>query len=596
MAEIIAHKKIVISGEDRVTSVIAKTNQAFNQLEQHLSQLGMKFNSGATEQVSYKTALTSTKSTVNETDDAIKKLRNNIDKLSGTKKVEVKAETTTANTKLNSVEKSVSNLQKNKPIIKPEANTSEAINQLRRLQGTADETAKTGHSLTKSFVFGSLISNGIQTATTSLIGFAKQGFQAAAAGQQVAARWKSLGMTAGQIKLVGAAVADLKENTAMSGAAVGNLVTRFYGLTGSARQAIALAKGVGSISDSLRLSGPAADAFAGGLTRIETAGKVTTRSLGRLEKQAPGITAALQKASGMSKKSFDDLLSSGKMTSKQFNEILEKASKDYAKNASSWINTNEGAMKHMKETWAQSWKTMMSPLAQSSGQGFGALSKALDKLQPQFKEAGEAVAKLATKFANWLTPKHAEDLGKIVTAFGRMAIVLGKGVWKAAMAPFELIGRVIQLMSGKHGDALDAIADALDHISKNKVAMTILEGIGMVLMTQFAYGKLFKIADGLGLVSKGILSIGRIKFTGHIFRDIFNGAESLKKSRLTRFHGSKVDLIGLRICLRLCLVKLLKLVNLQVVTLLIALPLRQTPHGLRRLVVLLAAELSLALV
>lgn len=532
MAEIIAHKKIVISGEDRVTSVIAKTNQAFNQLEQHLSQLGMKFNSGATEQVSYKTALTSTKSTVNETDDAIKKLRNNIDKLSGTKKVEVKAETTTANTKLNSVEKSVSNLQKNKPIIKPEANTSEAINQLRRLQGTADETAKTGHSLTKSFVFGSLISNGIQTATTSLIGFAKQGFQAAAAGQQVAARWKSLGMTAGQIKLVGAAVADLKENTAMSGAAVGNLVTRFYGLTGSARQAIALAKGVGSISDSLRLSGPAADAFAGGLTRIETAGKVTTRSLGRLEKQAPGITAALQKASGMSKKSFDDLLSSGKMTSKQFNEILEKASKDYAKNASSWINTNEGAMKHMKETWAQSWKTMMSPLAQSSGQGFGALSKALDKLQPQFKEAGEAVAKLATKFANWLTPKHAEDLGKIVTAFGRMAIVLGKGVWKAAMAPFELIGRVIQLMSGKHGDALDAIADALDHISKNKVAMTILEGIGMVLMTQFAYGKLFKIADGLGLVSKGILSIGRIKFTGHIFRDIFNGAESLKKIKI----------------------------------------------------------------
>lgn len=532
MAEIIAHKKIVISAEDRVTSVIAKTNQAFNQLEQHLSQLGMKFNTGANEQTSYKNALSSTKSTVNETNEAIQKLNHNIDKLSGTRKVTVEADTITARTNLDEFSKNVDALKNKEPIVKPHADTSEAQEHLHQLTGTAHKTEKAGHSLTKSFVFGGLISNGIQSATTSLIGFAKQGFQAAAAGQQVAARWKSLGMTAGQIKLVGAAVADLKENTAMSGAAVGNLVTRFYGLTGSARQAIALAKGVGSISDSLRLSGPAADAFAGGLTRIESAGKVTTRSLGRLEKQAPGITAALQKASGMSKKSFDDLLSSGKMTSKQFNEILEKASKDYAKNASSWINTNEGAMKHMKETWAQSWKTMMSPLAQSSGQGFGALSKALDKLQPQFKEAGEAVAKLATKFANWLTPKHAEDLGKIVTAFGRMAIVLGKGVWKAAMAPFELIGRVIQLMSGKHGDALDAIADGLDRISKNKIAMSILEGIGMILMTQFAYGKLFKIADGLGLVSKGILSIGRIKFTGHIFRDIFNGAESLKKIKI----------------------------------------------------------------
>ncbi|EEJ39793.1 tape measure protein [Limosilactobacillus vaginalis] len=532
MAEIIAHKKIVISGEDRVTSVIAKTNQAFNQLEQHLSQLGMKFNFGATEQTSYKNALNSTKSTVNETDEAIQKLDHNIDKLSGTRTVTVQADTITARTSLDEFGKNVDALKNKAPIIKPHADTSEAQTHLHQLTGATNEAQKAGHSLTRNFVVGSLISNGIQTATTSLIGFAKQGLAAAAAGQQVVARWSALGMTKGQIKEVGAAVADLKENTNMSGAAVGNLVTRFYGLTGSAKEAITLSKGVGSITDSLHLSNAASDAFANGLARIESAGKVTTQSLGRLEKQAPGLTAALQKASGMSKKSFDDLLASGKMTTSQFNDILEKASVDYAKNAKSWEKTSEGAIHHMKTEWSDSWKTMMAPLAQSSSQGLGALSKALDKLQPQFKEVGEAIADLATKFAKWLTPKHAEDLGKIVTAFGRMAIVLGKGVWKAAMAPFELIGRVIQLLSGKHGDALDAIADGLDRISKNKIAMSVLEGIGMVLMTQFAYGKLFKIADGLGLVSKGILSIGRMKFTGHIFRDIFNGAESLKRIKI----------------------------------------------------------------
>lgn len=502
MSEVIASKRIVITAEDRVTSVIAKTTQAFNQLEQHLQQLGMKFNNGATEQSSYRSALTQTKSTVGEADEAIKKLNHNIGELKGTHTVDVKVDT---------------------------KQTNENIKQLKN---TADEATKSGHSMTKSFVFGSLVSSGIQSATNSLIGFAKQGFQAAVAGQQVVARWSALGMTKGQIKEVGAAVADLKENTNMSGAAVGNLVTRFYGLTGSAKEAITLSKGVGSITDSLHLSNAASDAFANGLARIESAGKVTTQSLGRLEKQAPGLTAALQKASGMSKKSFDDLLASGKMTTSQFNDILEKASVDYAKNAKSWEKTSEGAIHHMKTEWSDSWKTMMAPLAQSSSQGLGALSKALDKLQPQFKEVGEAIADLATKFAKWLTPKHAEDLGKIVTAFGRMAIVLGKGVWKAAMAPFELIGRVIQLLSGKHGDALDAIADGLDRISKNKIAMSVLEGIGMVLMTQFAYGKLFKIASGLGLVKNGLLSIGKVSLKGHLLGDLTNGLKGLSKIKI----------------------------------------------------------------
>lgn len=514
MSEVIASKRIVITAEDRVTSVIAKANQAFNQLEQHLQQLGMKFNNGATEQSSYRSALTQTKSTVGEADEAIKKLNHNIGELKGTHTVDVKVDT---------------------------KQTNENIKQLKN---TADGATKSGHSMTKSFVFGSLVSSGIQSATNSLIGFAKQGFQAAVAGQQVAARWRSLGMTSGQIKEVGSAVTNLKENTNMSGVAVGNLITRFYGMTGSTKQAIALSKGVGSITDSLHLSGEASDAFANGLVRIEASGKVTSQSLGRLERQAPGLSSALQKASGMSKKSFDDLLSSGKMTADQFNDILAKASKDYDKNAKSWDNTTEGALKNIRETWAASWKTMMTPLAQSSGQGLGALSSALTKLQPQFEELGKAVANLATRFANWLTPQHAEDLGKIVGSLGRMAVVLGKGVWKTVTAPLRVIGWFIDKASGKHGDALDEIATALDNISKNKIAMGVLEGIGMILATQFAYGKLFKIADGLDLVSKGILSIGKIKFTGHIFKDIFNGAESLKKIKIDParwFKGGKLS-------------------------------------------------------
>ena len=499
MSEVIASKRIVITAEDRVTSVIAKTTQAFNQLEQHLQQLGMKFNNGATEQSSYRSALTQTKSTVGEADEAIKKLNHNIGELKGTHTVDVKVDT---------------------------KQTNENIKQLKN---TADEATKSGHSMTKSFVFGSLVSSGIQSATNSLIGFAKQGFQAAVAGQQVAARWRSLGMTSGQIKEVGSAVTNLKENTNMSGVAVGNLITRFYGMTGSTKQAIALSKGVGSITDSLHLSGEASDAFANGLARIEASGKVTSQSLGRLERQAPGLSSALQKASGMSKKSFDDLISSGKMTSDQFNQILEKASKDYEKNAKSWDGTTEGALHHMQTTWADSWKAMMAPLAQNSSQGLGALSNALDKLQPQFVQLGEAISRLSTKFANWLTPQHAEDLGKIVGALGRMAVTIGKGVWEAFSGTVRIIAKAFGDFSN-HGDALDATADALDHISKNKEAMRILEGIGMVLATQFAYSKLMKISEGLGLVSKGaegLKLLGKWKLSGNILKDLGKVSQKL---------------------------------------------------------------------
>ena len=529
MSEVLVNKIVRISGEDRLTSVIARTNQAMESLQQKMAQLGLKFNSSATDTASFRTSLDQVKTNASQTDESLNKLNNTIDKLKGDKKVKVEADTSQADSKAKQLADTISELKKPVPI-KPHVDDGQANEKLSGLARMLKRVKSAGSSMTKSFVTGNLISNGIQSAYTDLKQFAIQGFQAAAAGEQTAARWKSLGMTAGGIKQVGAAVADLKENTNLSGAAAGNLVTRFYGLTGSTDRAIALAKGVGSISDSLRLSRNASDAFANGLARIEASGKVTSQSLGRLERQAPGITSALQKASGMSKKSFDDLLSSGKMTADQFNQILDRASNNYRKNAEGWDNTTQGALNHIKNVWDDSWKAMMAPLAQSSGQGLGALSKSLETLRPQFKQLGEAVAQLATRFAKWLTPQHAKDLGKIVSSLGRMAMVLGKGAWKAVTIPLQIIGKAINAMSGKKGDALDNVATALDDISKNKAAMVILEGIGAVLATQFAYSKLMKISEGLGLVSKGaegLKLLGKWKLSGNILKDLGKVSQKL---------------------------------------------------------------------
>lgn len=530
MSEVLVNKIVRISGEDRLTSVIARTNQAMESLQQKMAQLGLKFNSSATDTASFRTSLDQVKANASQTDESLNKLNNTIDKLKGDKKAKFDADTTQAADRTKQLDDNIKALRKDNPTIKPkyeDGGTNEKLSGLARM---LKRVKSAGSSMTKSFVAGNLISNGIQSAYTDLKQFAIQGFQAAAAGEQTAARWKSLGMTAGGIKQVGAAVADLKENTNLSGAAAGNLVTRFYGLTGSTSRAIALAKGVGSISDSLRLSRNASDAFANGLARIEASGKVTSQSLGRLERQAPGITSALQKASGMSKKSFDDLLSSGKMTADQFNQILDRASNNYRKNAEGWDNTTQGALNHIKNVWADSWKAMMAPLAQSSGQGLGALSKSLETLRPQFEQLGKAVAELATRFAKWLTPQHAKDLGKIVSSLGRMAMVLGKGAWKAVTIPLQIIGKAINAMSGKKGDALDNVATALDDISKNKAAMVILEGIGAVLATQFAYSKLMKISEGLGLVSKGaegLKLLGKWKLSGNILKDLGKVSQKL---------------------------------------------------------------------
>ena len=530
MSEVLVNKIVRITGEDRLTSVLARTNQAMEQLQQHMTALGMKFNSSATDTASFHTSLDSVKTDAGQTNESLEKLNNTIDKLKGDKKVKLDADTTQAKERTKQLDDNIKALKKDNPIIKPKYDDGGTNEKLSGLARMLDRVKNAGSSLTKSFVAGNLIANGIQSAYTSLKQFAVQGFQAAEAGEQTAARWKSLGMTAGGIKQVGAAVADLKENTNLSGVAAGNLVTRFYGLTGSTERAIDLAKGVGSISDSLRLSGDASDAFANGLARIEASGKVTSQSLGRLERQAPGITSALQKASGMSKQSFDDLLSSGKMTADQFNDILERASNNYQENAKSWTSTSQGALKNIRETWAASWKAMMAPLAASSGQGLGALSKALQTLQPEFKELGEAVAELATRFAKWLTPQHAKDLGEIVSSLGRMAMVLGKGVWKAVTIPLQIIGKAINAMSGKKGDALDNVATALDEISKNKAAMVILEGIGAVIATQFAYSKLMKISEGLGIISKGaegLKLLGKWKLSGNILKDLGKVSQKL---------------------------------------------------------------------
>ncbi|WP_347981298.1 tape measure protein [Limosilactobacillus portuensis] len=549
MPAIIAEKQIVVKAIDKVTEPISLMNQKLTDFVQKFSELDQKMNSGASAQNSFKQSLNEVRASASETTEATKRLDHTISGLHD-KKVEIKADTTQANEKTSEFERTVNELKS--PIIKPKMDNSE-------LNKDAKETESIGHSLTKSFVFGGMITNGINNIVGSLKSWAVEGYNAAKAGTEVAERWKNLGMTDAEVKQVGATVKELKENSNLSGAAVGNLVTRFYGFTGSTEKARELATGIGSLADKMKLSNDQADAFANGLTRIETSGKVTTQSLGRLERSAPGLTKALQEASGMSKKTFDDLLASGKMTSDQFNDILSKASNDWKENSSEWNKTADGALHHMQVSWADTKKALMAPLVSVSATGLDSLSKALDNKETQraIAQLGQGIANVAKAMGDWLTPQHAKDLVTVLEALTRIGSVIAKGAWKSFELIVEALGAPFRLLSGnssKSADGFDKFADALDHISKNKIAMTVLEGIGGILMAQFAYGKLFKIAGGLGLVNEKLGAIGKFKFSGHMLSDLMGNLKQISKLRINPanwFKGINFSFVGKGIATKL---------------------------------------------
>lgn len=301
----------------------------------------------------------------------------------------------------------------------------------------AEEKAKRGAlsfgSVLKANIMGGWIQQGLSSMVGGLKGIITNGTEAAKAGAALQARWTNIGLSAKEVKLLSDQVTDLKTNTNLTAQSVNSLQTRFYGMTHSVGQTKVLTKGVASLSDQLKLSDQQANAFAGGLSRIESSGKVTSQSLGRLEKQAPGLTTAMSKASGMSQEAFKNLVSSGKMTTDQFNQTLAKASKDYDKNAKAFGKTSGGAMHRLQQQWTTTQAKLAKPLLKVSATGLNELNKALNNKDTQrglqMLAKGLATAAVdAAKFIGYVA-KHQKQIvafgGAILGVVGAIKVMQG---------------------------------------------------------------------------------------------------------------------------------------------------------------------------
>lgn len=579
MSAIIVEKHVVVKAIDQLTEPLARMNQTMDNFMQKANEISTRLSQSSQGMESFRTALTNTKVSAQEAAEGTDKLQRSVSRLKG-KDIKVDAKTDSAKSGINSVGDAAKSLPDNKAIdikadtdnagkhihdvaekidripeekitdtkvddeatpkidnvkrhlnsigdktITPKVDDTPANNAIDRVKSHLQSAGEAGSSMTKSFVIGNLIANGLTWLGNEAKNIAVNGLQAAIAGQKMAQGWRDVGMSESQVKSVGNSVKEIKENSDLSGQAVGQMITRFYGLTGSAKQAQTLAFGVATLTDHLHLSGEAADTFTTSLVRIESSGKVTSQSLGRMERVAPGLGKALQEASGMSRKSFSDLVNSGKMTSSQFNDILSRASKNWKATSSDWDKTVDGQMHHLQAQWQDTQKALMAPLVTTASAGLASLSKSMTALDPLVKQIGQGIGNLAQKMADWLTPQHVTDLGKILSALATMAGVIGKAVWKTFAGIINLITAPFRILSthvGKSSDGLTNFANGLEAISKNKMAMTVLSGIAALLTTQLAYGKLFNIAKGLFGVSDGLLSIEKIKLSGHLLSDLKN--------------------------------------------------------------------------
>ena len=394
----------------------------------------------------------------------------------------------------------------------------------------------------KANILGGWISSGLTNLTTGIKGVITNGMAAAKVGAAMEARWKNIGLAAGGVKQLSTQVGDLKTNTYLSAQSVNALQTRFYGMTHSIQQTKVLTQSVGSLTDKLKLSEQQSNAFAGGLARIESSGKVSSRTLGRLEKQAPGLTAALQKASGMSKKAFSDLLSSGKMTADQFNQLMIKASGDYKQNAKAFSQTSGGAMHKLRAEWVTTQAKLAKPLLKVSSTGLNELSQALNN-----KDTQRGLQMIAKGMAN-----VAVDAAKFIGFLAKHQTtvkVFGTTILGLAAAFKTMQGTVMAVDVVKHFAKLKGTAKIIELVTRNvktlgtavKIATLGFNPWVMAIAAVVAgFTLLYKHSKKFRNFVNGLAKDAKkgMKNVGHWFSNTFKGISKTANSTWKRIQRS----------------------------------------------------------
>ena len=316
----------------------------------------------------------------------------------------------------------------------------------------------------------------------------------------------------------------------MTGDEVHQLQLNMNRLTnGNLSHTLALSKSIATIGDATKMTSGEMVGLSSAMARALSGSKVSAMQWQRMSKQAPGLGAALSKAAGMSEEAFGKMVASGKMSTKQFEELVEKAGQDGGKAFANFKKTQGGAAKSMQDSWNSLKAKMAQPLFDVKTSGMQQLadlmqSKPVQDGAEMLGVAIQKVAKLGMQALSYIA-KHKGDIVGIGSDLMSITKDIAIDTWKTLSKIVVDIAEAFGLTSKnalKSKDPLTQLRIAMDGLAKNKDAIQWISkaiiAIAAVKTLRPVAGGLFSIASGSYKAYKGVKAL----------HDGFKGLDSIK--------------------------------------------------------------------
>lgn len=394
--------------------------------------------------------------------------------------------------------------------------------------------AKQTHSLFKKIFSANLLSNAVSSGFSSLTSGLKStitsGMQLDGVIGKVRAQWAGLGKNKNDTQILVDQMGYLKSNTAMTGDEVHQLQLNMNRLTnGNLSHTLALSKSIATIGDATKMTSGEMVGLSSAMARALSGSKVSAMQWQRMSKQAPGLGAALSKAAGMSEEAFGKMVASGKMSTKQFEELVEKAGQDGGKAFEAFRKTQGGAAKSMQDSWNSLKAKMAQPLFDAKTSGMQQLadlmqSKPVQDGAEMLGVAIQKVAKLGMQALGYIA-KHKGDIVGIGSDLMSITKDIAIDTWKTLSKIIVDIAEAFGLTSKnalKSKDPLKQLRVVLDNLAKNKEA---IQWISKAIIAIAAIKTLKPVASGLFSIASGSVKAYKGVKALH---DGFKGLDSVK--------------------------------------------------------------------
>lgn len=383
--------------------------------------------------------------------------------------------------------------------------------------------AKQTHSLFKKIFSANLLSNAVSSGFSSLTSGLKStitsGMQLDGVIGKVRAQWAGLGKNKNDTQILVDQMGYLKYNTAMTGDEVHQLQLNMNRLTnGNLSHTLALSKSIATIGDATKMTSGEMVGLSSAMARALSGSKVSAMQWQRMSKQAPGLGAALSKAAGMSEEAFGKMVASGKMSTKQFEELVEKAGQDGGKAFEAFRKTQGGAAKSMQDSWNSLKAKMAQPLFDAKTSGMQQLadlmqSKPVQDGAEMLGVAIQKVAKLGMQALGYIA-KHKGDIVGIGSDLMSITKDIAIDTWKTLSKIIVDIAEAFGLTSKnalKSKDPLKQLRVVLDNLAKNKEAIQWISkaiiAIAAIKTLKPVTSGLFSIASGSVKAYKGVKAL-----------------------------------------------------------------------------------------